>query len=619
MAASVPETTDPDVIIQLSDCSGKATPRLTQAGNLEQQQVHAAGPSPSSNLSPNRPNRLISPSHQVYKLSPVKSDQSARSSSIELRQHNPNSNLLFPSAPGLSHKPGDSLRPEHEMEAVHAPEQEIVEHNLTRNSRSTLRWRRTSTSPCPERSLPIHQSLTQANALALFEKSHEHIVPSPNPAAQKDTVHGDSQPGSAVLVINPSANLETMFRDGCDDNARVCHKGRSATAVFATTLAHEKANEKAITTAATTSSMNTSPALVQGSEESPKRKDMGERAESLRKRLRTDSNPDNKHRKRYLDCVLISESKVITPPKPRSCTRKANQTAADKHGNAHSQNVNESGPQVEAESTSVRTRKRRVFESFNDTDYSTPATCSDTTECSGTNKTTPSSKRLRSAGVQRLSERTGEMSRDLSTPHLGVDAGGPMLEDSIKIPDTLRRMDHLVPEPGEVAATAACKSTERANMSSEDVREGFPETRSTSNGANGPLTSSPTVRRTEQPLEPRLAAVTETDEFNGSMSLGNSGSSSGNRNPGNEDAGSADVAAQPTLAADVKDTATESGSESQGSQGSNIPAVASIIGGLRKILGDLQRVVLGPQEVRELDDLLFHARREAFAAERRSG
>lgn len=57
--------------------------------------------------------------------------------------------------------------------------------------------------------------------------------------------------------------------------------------------------------------------------------------------------------------------------------------------------------------------------------------------------------------------------------------------------------------------------------------------------------------------------------------------------------------------------------ESHSEQGQGMPTVAGIIGGFRRILGDLRRVVLGPQEVRQIDDLLFDARRETFAAERR--
>ncbi|KAI9794247.1 MAG: hypothetical protein M1816_006173 [Peltula sp. TS41687] len=63
---------------------------------------------------------------------------------------------------------------------------------------------------------------------------------------------------------------------------------------------------------------------------------------------------------------------------------------------------------------------------------------------------------------------------------------------------------------------------------------------------------------------------------------------------------------------------TMSTSESQPSQSqSRPPAVSGIIGGLKRILSDLRRAVLGPQEVRQIDDLLFDAKRETFAAERR--
>lgn len=52
-------------------------------------------------------------------------------------------------------------------------------------------------------------------------------------------------------------------------------------------------------------------------------------------------------------------------------------------------------------------------------------------------------------------------------------------------------------------------------------------------------------------------------------------------------------------------------------QSQGMPSVASIIGGFTRILADLRRVVLGPTEVRQIDDLLFDARRATFAAERR--
>ncbi|KAI9748337.1 MAG: hypothetical protein M1815_003332 [Lichina confinis] len=54
-----------------------------------------------------------------------------------------------------------------------------------------------------------------------------------------------------------------------------------------------------------------------------------------------------------------------------------------------------------------------------------------------------------------------------------------------------------------------------------------------------------------------------------------------------------------------------------GSQSQGMPSVASIIGGFTRILADLRRVVLGPTEVRQIDDLLFDAKRATFAAERR--
>ena len=61
--------------------------------------------------------------------------------------------------------------------------------------------------------------------------------------------------------------------------------------------------------------------------------------------------------------------------------------------------------------------------------------------------------------------------------------------------------------------------------------------------------------------------------------------------------------------------ASTSTAEEQGS--SRSPAVASIIGGLKRILKELRRAVLGSHEVREIDDLLFDAKRETFAAEGR--
>jgi hypothetical protein len=47
-------------------------------------------------------------------------------------------------------------------------------------------------------------------------------------------------------------------------------------------------------------------------------------------------------------------------------------------------------------------------------------------------------------------------------------------------------------------------------------------------------------------------------------------------------------------------------------------AVGGIIDSLKRVLGDLRRAVLGPQDMRQIDDLLFEVKKEAFAAEGRT-
>lgn len=73
--------------------------------------------------------------------------------------------------------------------------------------------------------------------------------------------------------------------------------------------------------------------------------------------------------------------------------------------------------------------------------------------------------------------------------------------------------------------------------------------------------------------------------------------------------------AAPTPTGAETGVVSTSASETQPSP--SRPAVSGIIGGLKRILSDLRRAVLGPQEVRQIDDLLFDAKRETFAAERR--
>ncbi|KZF26166.1 hypothetical protein L228DRAFT_257648 [Xylona heveae TC161] len=74
------------------------------------------------------------------------------------------------------------------------------------------------------------------------------------------------------------------------------------------------------------------------------------------------------------------------------------------------------------------------------------------------------------------------------------------------------------------------------------------------------------------------------------------------------------VSLEVALAESEADDDTDKTGGQDGSQESG----QTIIGGLKKILKDIQRAVLGPQEVRQIDDVLFEVRTEVHEAARRS-